>query len=161
MLYRSLKRLAPQTRTPARWQVALKPNTRGQSMAWPSQRSGTLTTPWEQRSPSKTRFGFNKALFKMLFVTQSVLFGVSHNSLNTQLKRKRIQTSNEYSICSDHMKCRKIKLVLPVWFSVLVFFRLSRVWSWHLTQPSHQTLGKITHFQCRGPVKKKMMHSLL
>lgn len=60
-LYRNLRPLVPPTLTPAKWWAAWKPNTRGLSMVWPSQRSGILTTPWAQRSPLKTRSecGFN------------------------------------------------------------------------------------------------------
>lgn len=54
-LYRSSRPLVPPTLTPAKWWAAWRPNTRGLSMVWPSQRSGILTTPWAQRSPLKTR----------------------------------------------------------------------------------------------------------
>lgn len=54
-LYRNLRPLVLPTLTPAKWWAAWKPNTRGLSMVWPSQRSGILTIPWAQRSPLKTR----------------------------------------------------------------------------------------------------------
>lgn len=38
------------TPRPARSQGPWRPSTSGRSMDWPSQRSGTPTTPWEQRS---------------------------------------------------------------------------------------------------------------
>ncbi len=53
-LYRSSRPLVPPTLTPAKWWAAWRPNTRGLSMVWPSQRSGILTTPWARRSPLKT-----------------------------------------------------------------------------------------------------------
>lgn len=107
-LYRSSRPLVPPTLTPAKWWAAWKPNTRGLSMGWPSQRSGILTTPWAQRSSSKTR---SECVFK---------------SLN-----------------DDESRCRSFSMNNN---AVYLFFRLQRDWSWPLTQPSHQTQGKLFIF---------------
>lgn len=52
---RNSKHQVPPTLTPAKLQAAWKLNTKGQNTAWPSLKSGTLTTPWEPKSLLKIR----------------------------------------------------------------------------------------------------------
>lgn len=112
-LCRNLRPLVPPTLTPAKWWAAWKPNTRGLSMVWPSQRSGILTTPWAQRSPLKIRSecGFNHWM-----------------------------VTNHGAVVLAWI------IILFVTFFFFFFSRLQRDWSWPLTQPSHQTQGKLFLF---------------
>lgn len=53
--YRNSKHQVPPTLIPAKLQAAWKLNTKDQSMAWPSLKSGILTTLWELKSLWKIR----------------------------------------------------------------------------------------------------------
>lgn len=113
-LYRSSRPLVPPTLTPAKWWAAWRPNTRGLSMVWPSQRSGILTTPWAQRSPLKTRSEcvFNHwmvfdqgagllAWIIMLFITFSDCKGTEVDFWHNLLTKHRVNYSFFYRRASD------------------------------------------------------------